>query len=97
MSLSSAVGIFAVGAFLSGSETIIIAQSPQVESCDYDEEDDFIDRETSNRHESPHSISGTNYDQEDGHLASPAGDSSIVSLNNQEGDWEENILEVDPS
>jgi len=97
-SFSSAVGIFAVGAFLSGSETINIAQSPQEESCDYDEEVSVIDRETPNRHESPRSpISSTIYDQEDGHLASPAGDSSIVSLNNQEGEWEENILEVDPS
>jgi hypothetical protein len=94
-SFSSAVGIFSDGAFLSGSEMISIAQSPQEESGDYDEEKDaFVDRETPNRHESPRS---TNYDQEDGHLASSAGDSSIVSLNNQEGDWEEHVAEVDPS
>ena len=105
-SFSSALDIFAVGAYLSGSEMINIAQSPQEESGYYDEEEDaFIDRETPNRHESPRSpISSTNYNQEDGHLASPkgndkggAGDSSIVSLNNQGGDWDEIVLQMEPS
>ena len=31
------------------------------------------------------------------HLTASRALTTIVSLNNQEGDWEENILEVDPS